>query len=274
MVNPQRVLVVDDDPMVRELETQVLRLEGYTVLEASGAAEASDRNRLWAIVRTCASAYRWTGVSFPCLKVDLPGDDLNRGTAVVRPLRTDDLILSPTRETRGIEDPFLQSDAAPNYFAAAWRARAFLKAPDGDPPARDEVALIVNTRNARSQDQLHIHIGCLRPDARRVVEEAAQRMPLGQWTRIGALAPRQIYYGERVREADFETLNPVRIAARGFAGAEKNPGGLMVMVVGARVRGEDDMVIAAFFEGVDGRMRHSGAEQLLDKSCTSPSPLG
>jgi two-component system cell cycle sensor histidine kinase/response regulator CckA len=34
------LLVVDDDPMVRDLEAQVLRLEGYTVLEAESAAEA------------------------------------------------------------------------------------------------------------------------------------------------------------------------------------------------------------------------------------------
>lgn len=34
------LLVVDDDPMVRDLETQVLRLQGYTVLEAESAAQA------------------------------------------------------------------------------------------------------------------------------------------------------------------------------------------------------------------------------------------
>ena len=34
------LLVVDDDPMVRDMEAQVLRLQGYTVLEAQGAAEA------------------------------------------------------------------------------------------------------------------------------------------------------------------------------------------------------------------------------------------
>jgi two-component system cell cycle sensor histidine kinase/response regulator CckA len=37
---PRTVLVVDDDPMVRDLETQMLRLQGYTVLEAQSAAEA------------------------------------------------------------------------------------------------------------------------------------------------------------------------------------------------------------------------------------------
>jgi len=34
------VLVVDDDPMVCDVETQVLRLQGYTVLQAQSAAEA------------------------------------------------------------------------------------------------------------------------------------------------------------------------------------------------------------------------------------------
>jgi DNA-binding response OmpR family regulator len=34
------LLIVDDDPMVRNMETQILRLQGYTVLEAEGAAEA------------------------------------------------------------------------------------------------------------------------------------------------------------------------------------------------------------------------------------------
>jgi two-component system, cell cycle sensor histidine kinase and response regulator CckA len=34
------VLVVDDDAMVRDVETEILRLQGYTVLEAESAAEA------------------------------------------------------------------------------------------------------------------------------------------------------------------------------------------------------------------------------------------
>lgn len=241
---------------------------------AAKPAAATDRDQLWPVVRTCASAHRLLGAAFPCLAVELPGDDLDRGWAVLRPFRRDDLILSPTRRTTGVEDPFLQSEAAPNYFAAAWRARTFVKGPDGDPPARDEVVLVVNAQRARSQDQLHIHIGCLKPDARLFLDAAAQHMPLGRWTRVGPVLPHQVYFGERVREADFDRLNPFRIAAQGFAGAAENPGGLMVMTVGARVRGEDDLLILALFEGVRGDVRHSGAEGLLDKRCTAPSPLG
>jgi two-component system, cell cycle sensor histidine kinase and response regulator CckA len=43
------VLVVDDDSMVRDLETEILRLQGYTVLEADSAAEAL---RVAASIRT------------------------------------------------------------------------------------------------------------------------------------------------------------------------------------------------------------------------------
>jgi hypothetical protein len=34
------LLVVDDEPLVRDVETQILRLQGYKVLEAENAAEA------------------------------------------------------------------------------------------------------------------------------------------------------------------------------------------------------------------------------------------
>jgi DNA-binding NtrC family response regulator len=37
---PKTVLVVDDDAMVRDLTTEVLRAQGYKVLAAEGAAEA------------------------------------------------------------------------------------------------------------------------------------------------------------------------------------------------------------------------------------------
>ena len=37
---PETLLVVDDDPMLRRVETQVLRGRGYRVLAAEGAAEA------------------------------------------------------------------------------------------------------------------------------------------------------------------------------------------------------------------------------------------
>jgi CDP-diacylglycerol pyrophosphatase len=91
-----------------------------------------------------------------------------------------DLIVAPTREIVGIEDPFLKLDGAPNYFNAAWRARSFLKRSDGRTPERDEIAVVVNSAVIRTQDQLHIHVGCVQSHAKRMFTEAAPNVPFGK----------------------------------------------------------------------------------------------
>jgi CDP-diacylglycerol pyrophosphatase len=85
-----------------------------------------DRMALWRVVRACVADYKLTGRPFPCLEVDLSGGE-ELGNVVLRPPLLDDTILASTRRITGIEDPFLQSPEAPNYFDAAWRARTFLK---------------------------------------------------------------------------------------------------------------------------------------------------
>lgn len=118
-------------------------------------ANLASRNALWQVVRACMLDKSTTGSPLPCQQVEL-GD---AGFAVLRPpFGRPDTILTPTRRIVGLEDPQLQTPDAPNYFALAWDARHWL---EGTAPADDRVALAVNSRLARTQDQLHIHIGCL-----------------------------------------------------------------------------------------------------------------
>jgi CDP-diacylglycerol pyrophosphatase len=122
------------------------------------AANLASRSALWEVVRACSLDKRMTGSPLPCLEVSGAGD---AGYVVLRPpIGAPDTILAPTRRVVGIEDPFLQTPQAPNYFALAWDARRWLspEAPAG------RAALAVNSRLARSQDQLHVHIGCLSPE--------------------------------------------------------------------------------------------------------------
>jgi CDP-diacylglycerol pyrophosphatase len=88
-------------------------------------ALAPDRDGLWKVVGACVADQRLTGLPFPCLAVDL-GEGQARGHILLRPPWANDLILSPTRRIVGIEDPFLQSPAAPNYFAESWAARGMI----------------------------------------------------------------------------------------------------------------------------------------------------
>ena len=98
-----------------------------------------------------------------------------------------------------------------------------IKTPDGAPPAREQIALIVNSAGVRTQDQLHIHIGCLLPHVRRFLANAAPSMPLDAWRPVGLVKPHEILWGLRVRSGDLEGVNPFRLVHRAFDGAVRNP---------------------------------------------------
>ena len=80
------LLVVDDDPMIRDVEAQVLRLQGYTVLEAQGAAEALQLARKAAAIHLLV-----TDFSMP----EVDGLELSRQFRLVHP-KTPVLMVSGT----------------------------------------------------------------------------------------------------------------------------------------------------------------------------------
>ena len=141
-----------DEAVTRGAKTvRILAVVAVLTVSAAFAAYAMELHRmaLWQVVRACVADYKLTGTPFPCLEVDLSAGEA-RGTVVLRPPLLEDTVLAPTRRIKGIEDPFLQSPEAPNYFDAAWRARTFLKSADGQAPERDAIALFVNSAVVRT----------------------------------------------------------------------------------------------------------------------------
>jgi hypothetical protein len=156
--------------------------------------------------------------------------------------------LAPTRKIVGVEDPYLQSSAAPNYFADAWEAWLNLNGERGRSPDLG-FALVVNSALARSQDQLHIHMGCLAPSARSALDAAAPRLAIGEWSPIGPLVPHQPFWAFRTGTADLGRLDPFRLAAEGFADKVRNLALLTVVVASARIAGADEFVVLASYAG-------------------------
>lgn len=230
-------------------------------------AVAADRGALWQVVRACVADEKLAGLPFPCLAVDLAGGE-DGGYVLLRPPWSNDLVLSPTRAIVGREDPFLLSPEAPNYFAAAWRARNSIVTANGRPPARGQVALVVNSRRVRVQDQLHIHIGCLVPYARRALAEAAPGVPLGGWRLIGPVIPHQPFWTTRIRNLDLKDVEPFRIVDGLLGRAVSKPEDIMFMVVGAEVDGEEDFLILATYAHAPGSWWPVGAEEIIDRNCS------
>jgi len=168
------------DPLLRT--AAALSLFAF-ILCASTAIGQMQRDVLLQVVRTCVANHAVTGFAFPCLEVNT-SDGEDRGYVVLRRPGLRDLILAPTKQVVGIEDPWLRTAEAPNYFQDAWNARHFLKELRQRPLAHDDVALAVNSGLSRAQDQLHIHIGCLARRARETISSIAPELSENGWVRI------------------------------------------------------------------------------------------
>lgn len=229
------------------------------------------RLALWQVVRACIVDYKLTGTPFPCVRVDLSGGD-ERGDVVLRPPLLHDMILAPTRKVVGVEDPFLQSPDAPNYFEAAWRARSLLKSAGGRGPDWDEVGLLVHSAIIRNQDQLHIHVGCLLSDVKLALAAVAPEVPIGEWEQLPAVVPHLVFWGTRVRGADLADVEPFRLAAEALADKVRDRAKLTIVVAGVRVAGEDGFLILASYADAPHSWRPVSAEDLLAPEC--PAELG
>ncbi|MDE3177268.1 MAG: CDP-diacylglycerol diphosphatase [Pseudomonadota bacterium] len=179
------------------------------------AANLAARNALWQVVRVCMVDQTSTGSPRPCLEVDL-SHGADNGFAVLRPpVGAPDTILTPTRRIVGLEDPRLAADDIPNYFALAWNARRWLT----PAPAQDRLALAVNSRLARSQDQLHVHLGCMTQSFAATLRAGALGPRAGQWFRGPDMAPGLELWTYRGGDKDWRALDPIRLARNLVGGA-------------------------------------------------------
>jgi CDP-diacylglycerol pyrophosphatase len=252
--------------------TRIVAVVCIAVAFAFGAQALIERRHdgLWKVVQTCLANHGLTGAAFPCLGVNL-SDGYERGYVVLRPpFGKPDLILAPTRKIVGVEDPSLQTSEAPNYFEDAWNARAFLPNRRQRPLAHDDVGLAVNSRYTRTQDQLHIHIGCLYRREKQALQALAPMLPDDRWIRIGRPMHGLGFSGRRVAEETLAGVNPFRLAAEGLAGQTGDLSQLMIIVAGVQLAdGRDGFVLLASRDDPNNTIDDFSADDLLDFSCSS-----
>ena len=230
-------------------------------------AVATERQALWQVVRACLANYSLTGVAFPCLEVNLAGS-VEQGYVVLRPPFGPDTILTPTRRIVGIEDPWLQAPGAPSLFDAAWKARKFVKSLDGRPPGPQEAALAVNSELLRSQDQLHIHIGCLLPSARRMLEALGATLLIGEWTHVEGVLSRSEVWALRSGRANLADIEPFRLAAERF-GATLDQGRLAIAIAEVRLANRGEFFLLAWRPDASENRGPLRAEGIVDPVCAN-----
>ncbi|MFQ6372065.1 CDP-diacylglycerol diphosphatase [Shewanella sp. YIC-542] len=125
---------------------------------------------LWQLIsQRCVPALASHGVPTPCQEVNQA-----RGYVTLKD-RNGILqyLLMPLNKLAGMESPELLHAATPNFFALAWEQRQL--AVDHMTSAQTHVpdsalSLAINSQYGRTQNQLHIHISCLRQDVRQQLD--------------------------------------------------------------------------------------------------------
>jgi CDP-diacylglycerol pyrophosphatase len=140
---------------------------------AAGPAQAANPDALWHIIHDrCVPDYESHANPAPCAAVVLPQGEPS-GWVLLKDLEgVAQYLLMPTQKITGIEDPAILAPGEPNFFAEAWKARDLTAAKLGHPLPRDATSLAINAPGGRSQNQLHIHIDCLRTDVRATLDGA------------------------------------------------------------------------------------------------------
>jgi CDP-diacylglycerol pyrophosphatase len=199
-------------------------------LTAAGVSRADgDPSALWHVVHDqCVPDQLKHGDPAPCAEVDL-GD---RGYAVLKDLvGATQFLLIPTRRISGIDDPAILAPGAPNYFAAAWRARSFVDERAGAMLPRDWISLAINSAFARSQDQLHIHVDCVSPDVHAALSEHAAAIGPA-WAPFPVPLAGHQYDAMSISSDDLDA-NPFLLLADGVAGARDDMAARTLVVVGS-----------------------------------------
>jgi CDP-diacylglycerol pyrophosphatase len=210
---------VADWPM-REYRCVLRRLTWLllALIVAAGGVTAApvnaDPNALWTIVHDqCVPDQETSGEPAPCSLVGRgPGEW--HGYAVLKDLvGTTQFLVIPTERITGIESPALFEPGAANYFAAAWDARSFVDMRAGVDIPRDWMSLAVNSAMARSQDQLHIHVDCVRADVRDTLNRHVADIG-SDWAPFPEPLSGHPYLAMTVDGDNLDATNPVQLVAQ------------------------------------------------------------
>jgi CDP-diacylglycerol pyrophosphatase len=250
---------------------QTAALLGVSLVCATqNSLSAENRELLWQVIQACRANYDMTGAAFPCLDVNVSAG-VERGYVILRrPIGNDDLILAATRKIVGIEDPSLRGKDAANYFEDAWNARTILTTRTGGPPAPENVALAVNSSLTRRQDQLHIHIGCLSPQAKRSLQASKSELSQTGWHHLTRSVGGLMFWALRIDQETLEGVNPFRLALEGLAVEARDMEKVTIVVIGNRsIEGRGAFILLATTNDPFRSGFRSAGSNLLANICQS-----
>jgi CDP-diacylglycerol pyrophosphatase len=228
----------------------------------------ASRSALGLVIKACEVNSALTGSAYPCLKVVQTAAPLSSYAVLREPTDKERTILAPLADVSGIEDPRLLTADAPNYFDDAWRERADGLGLHAWKDSSRNFALAINAANWRTQDRLHIHMGCETPRFRTLLKTHAVEIESSRFTKLKTKAG---WWATFRTADDLSNLNPLKLVADGVEGARSNMENVVVGVFGSTAPdGQRGFYILARVRG-ENKARGS-AEDMIDPKCVAGDP--
>jgi CDP-diacylglycerol pyrophosphatase len=220
------------------------------------------RSALGLVVRACEINSNLTGSPYPCLKIVQSKDRLASYVVLREPADKERTILAPLADVPGIEDPRLLTAGAPNYFEEAWKELSTID-PRTTKASTQNFALAINAASWRTQDRLHIHMGCETPRFRALLKAHATAIESGRFT---DLKTRAGWWATFHPADDLSNLNPLQLVADGVDGARANMENVVIGVFGAvSPDGQHGFYILARIN--EAHKSRGSAEDMIDPKC-------
>jgi CDP-diacylglycerol pyrophosphatase len=233
-----------------------LSVASLTAVLFAAAASCQNRDALREIVQDqCLPHWRDQHSAAPCAEVHIEAA-AESGYAVLPDRKGGaHFLLIPIKTISGIENPALEAPGAPSYFLAAWRAHARLDGVIGRPVPPRLVGLAVNPLHARGQDQLHIHIECLRPDVHETLARQGHLSASWSPVTLGGAS-----YWVRSISANLDVDDPFKLLASHPPEADRGMSDYTLVVTGTPTDDGGFLMLAS---------SRAAGELLLDSTCAA-----
>ncbi|NVZ23446.1 CDP-diacylglycerol diphosphatase [Pseudomonas costantinii] len=219
---------------------------------------------LWHIVsQQCVPNQQQQHKPDPCLAVDL-----EHGFTLLKDRNgpVHDLLI-PVNKVTGIEEAALGSQLLPHYFAQAWQHRNVLS--DGLNKAIPDqfVSVAINSRYGRTQNQLHVHIACLRPAVFAALNQQSTTLD-EQWRVLPTRLMGHTYSARTLPAADVDALDPFALL-REYVQARGDSMSQYGLLMTPRA---DGRLVLLTTHLAPGELNRGSAEELQDPHCDLMNP--
>ncbi len=224
----------------------------------------SPRDLLWHEVQKCSTNQQKLHNPEPCVYVDI-----DNKYVVANGSKPVDYLLLPTDKISGIEAPQISRLNSRNYWQYAWNKatdKDYIRSKAPQVKSPEQIGLAINSPQARHQDQLHIHISCVKKTVSDELDKAEKNREItDRFQSQNYVNLESKNYSVRLLNNDsLSNSNNPFLLVKEFVG-EKKMGEQSIAVVGRKQGGF--YILKAASDAQNGYK--AVAEKLLDEDCST-----